>query len=417
MKIADYMQKTVTTVTPQDPVNKVVKIIFNLGITGVPVVDQKKLVGIVTEEDIMQKLFPSVSEYMNDKVSARNFDAMESNISHLMNMPISDIMTSKVTSLSPTTPLMKAQSTMLVNNFTHIPVIDDKKTLVGMISQGDVFNALVENEVPYDNSEEYYQWLSYHWDMVVPWEERLSSEIPSLDKLFKKHKTKSIIDVFCGTGEHDIALAKKGYSVLGLNKGSLMHRKAVDKYANLPSNLTHLLSFKCGQYQEMIEEIAYSPDAIVFLGNALGHLVDEYKQLLKLCAKKLQANKGFVVLQLTNIDKIISQSDRLQEMTIAPSKLTNTSEYAFIQFFDPPHKGESHATLNMAILGRSNKRWQHKSINSTPIVYFTPEIIKDLLKKVGFSNVEIFGSKYHAPLFEDKFNPKTHDWINVVAKI
>lgn len=285
-----------------------------------------------------------------------------------------------------------------------------------MISQADIFTALVENEVPYDSSEEYHQWLSYHWDLVVPWSERLGNEIPSLDKLFKKQNVKSVLDVFCGTGEHDIALAKKNYSVLGLNEGTLMHRKAVDKYAELPQNIKKSVQFKCGNYSDLLEQNATEPDAIVFLGNALGHLVDDYKSLLKICAKKLAGDKGLLVLQLTNIDKILSQSGRVQDFTVAPSKLSSNNEYIFIQFYDPPQKGSSNATLNMAIMSRHNKRWQQKSINSTPIVHFTPEMLDNMLKKLGFNKVTFYGSKYHAPLFEEKFNVKTHDWINVVAE-
>ncbi len=415
MKVSNFMQKVVTTVSPNEPVRKVIKIIFNLGFTAVPVVEKKKLVGIVTEQDVLQKLFPSVSDFMQDIVASRNFDAMEANMSHLMNLPIKEIMTPDAITLTPDAPLMKAQSTMLLRGCSHIPIISADKTFLGLISQGDIFRTLVENDIPFDSNEEYHQWLSYHWDLVIPWEQRLSNEIPSLHALFKKNKTKTVVDIFCGTGEHVIALAKKGYDVTGLNSGSLMHRKAVEKYSQLNRALQDKVHFRCGNYSHLLGQLSSPVDSIVFMGNSLGHLVEEYHGILKTSYKRLEKS-GTIVMQITNIDKILKERGRLQYFTIAPSKLSKNSEYAFIQFFDPPKPGEKHATLNMAILSRSRNRWQEKAVNGTPIAYFNQSSITNLLKKIGFAKIEIFGSKYYkGSLFDTKFNASEHDWMNVVA--
>ena len=152
------------------------------------------------------------------------------------------------------------------------------------------------------------------------------------------------------------------------------------------------------------------------MGNALGHLTADYEKVLKIASKKMQPKSGLLVLQITNIDKILNQTNRLQDFTVVPSAIANGSEYAFLQFYDPPRQGEKFASLTMSIMLYRLRRWHQKAINSTPIVYLNSEKIKTLLKKSGFSNVEIYGSNYEQPLFNKKFDPKLHDWMNVVAQ-
>lgn len=413
MKVKDFMQKTVVTISPSDPASKAIKTIFNLGFNSVPVVDKKKIIGIVTDDDILKKLFPSVSEFMTDMVSGRNFEAMEINMHHLMNIPVADLMTNNVVTITPSTPIMKAQSLMLLHDFTHIPVVEKGNKLVGIISQGDIFKALVEHEIPYNSSEEYTQWLATHWDLVIPWEERLNLEIPSIVKALKKFKVKNVIDVFCGTGEHAISFAKHNYDVLGLNRGTMMHKRAVEKFIKLSPDLKSRLKFRLGDYKKLITE-TNNADVFLFLGNSLGHLTSDYDKVLRACYTKLNDN-GIVIFQIANLDLVLS-TNRLQNFVVAPSRLSKTSEYAFLQFYDPPKHGSKFATLTMSILFFRLRRWQQKALNSTPVVYFNQKTLSALLKKVGFSSVQFYGSDHFKPLFDHKFDPKAHKYMNVLAR-
>src|SRR3989338_7313189 len=162
MKVADFMRTSVVCVQADEPISNVVKLIFNLGIKSLPVVKNKKLVGIVTEEDVLTKLFPSVKDFMEDRSAAFDFEGMEANLVALMTKPVKSIMNSKPKNVQPDTPMMKAQSTMILHKFSHLPVINDDKNLVGIISQGDIFRALVGQEIPYDDNEEYHACLSQH---------------------------------------------------------------------------------------------------------------------------------------------------------------------------------------------------------------------------------------------------------------
>ena len=97
MKASDIMQKKVAYVTPETSLQSASKIIFGKSHMGLPVVARKtkRLVGFITDQDILSQCFPTMNEYIEDTVHARNFLEMEKKLkeiimatSHIANPPI-----------------------------------------------------------------------------------------------------------------------------------------------------------------------------------------------------------------------------------------------------------------------------------------------------------------------------------------
>jgi len=229
MVVSDVMSTAVDYVTTNTSVRDIARLIFGKGINGVPVLDKTKLVGFITERDILAKFYPSVEEYMEDPVNTSDFISMEKKVSNILSLSAGKIMSRNPVTVTADTPILKAQSLMFINKIGRLPVVDSKNHLVGIISKGDIFRSVVGDQIPSSAEEEYHDWVSRHYDLVTGWEERLGNEIPDLVKLFNKIGAKNIVDIGCGTGEHDIALAKKGFKVLGLEKSPLMFSKANSK--------------------------------------------------------------------------------------------------------------------------------------------------------------------------------------------
>lgn len=410
------MRTSVVSVSPEEPVRTVVRLIFNLGIKSVPVCDNNKLVGIVTEEDILTKLFPSIRDFMEDRSLSHDFEAMEKNLAELTSKPVKKIMTAKPRTVRPDLPVLQAQSLMIVQKISHLPVVDDEQKLLGIISQGDIFRAIVGQETPYDDNEEYHAWLSRHWDLVVPWKQRLSGEIAAFNKLFQKKYSYRILDIFCGTGEHAIALAREGYDVTGMNKYVLMHNAAARKHAQLPEYLQRRIEFMHGDYVELLKDKKEDYDAAIFMGNALAHNPHDYKKIINTASQSLTKKNALMILQIANFDKILAHGG-LQDFNTRPSKVNDDTKYAFVEFYDDAKLSgkKDLLTLNMTILRHVGHRWAFAAMNSTPIAYINAESITTLLKNAGFKKVELFGSKFLGPLFEEKFNVEQHDWLNVIA--
>jgi len=140
MQVKDIMSRSVKTVTPRSPIAEVVSLMCLYRYSGLPVVENGKLVGIIAEKDILARLLPNLEELM-DRMSAIDFDALINNYSGLMKLQVTDLMTRGVATVSPDMHILKATAVMAGKRFRRIPVAEGD-TLVGMLSLGDVHKAI-----------------------------------------------------------------------------------------------------------------------------------------------------------------------------------------------------------------------------------------------------------------------------------
>ena len=151
MKVKDVFQKRIGYTTPDSTLFDAAKFIFGHKHQGIPVVKlkgkNKKLVGFITEQDIISQLFPSVSDLFEDYVHARDFEEMEKNVKSVLTKKVKDVMSKKIISIHINEPLLKAESVMKIKDISRLPVVDDKGYLVGIISKVDIFKALVSSKI------------------------------------------------------------------------------------------------------------------------------------------------------------------------------------------------------------------------------------------------------------------------------
>lgn len=134
MLIREWMTKDVITVTPDTSMMKASKILKENRIRRLPVVDAEgRLIGIVSDRDI-KEASPS---------KATTLDMYEMHYL-LAELKAKNIMTAKPITVKPTDTVEQAALIMLDNKVGGLPVVDDNGKLVGIISDHDVFKALVD---------------------------------------------------------------------------------------------------------------------------------------------------------------------------------------------------------------------------------------------------------------------------------
>lgn len=146
MKVQDIMNVNVKTAKASTPVRDIVEVMCFNKISGMPVVDDdNNVVGVVSEKDVLRKMFPDISDVAKEE-GAPDFEKMEKDYSDALGLKTSDLMTKLVASASPDMPVMKAVSIMCVQKIRRIPVVQGNK-LVGIISLGDVHKAIFANSL------------------------------------------------------------------------------------------------------------------------------------------------------------------------------------------------------------------------------------------------------------------------------
>jgi acetoin utilization protein AcuB len=132
MFVGDRMSRPVISVSPDMPINDALAMFKTEHIRRAPVIKNGKLVGIVSEGDLLNAA-PS---------SATTLSVWE--IHYLISkVTIKDVMNKKVISVNKDTPIEEAARIMADKKIGGLPVVD-KDNVVGMITETDLFKAFLE---------------------------------------------------------------------------------------------------------------------------------------------------------------------------------------------------------------------------------------------------------------------------------
>jgi CBS domain-containing protein len=126
-----YMTRSVITVTPQVTLRDLKALFDKHDFNSFPVVEGAKMVGIVTKFDFLRAFVFTTSQMVP------HYDA-------LMERPVQQIMTDRVSSIDSTTPLTRVLELMVMLKARSLPVTGSNGVLVGVISREDVMQALGE---------------------------------------------------------------------------------------------------------------------------------------------------------------------------------------------------------------------------------------------------------------------------------
>jgi len=132
MFVGERMSRPVISVSPEDPINEVLAMFRNEHIRRAPVMKGGKLVGIVSDRDLLNAS-PS---------SATTLSVWELNYL-ISKVKIKDVMTKKVITVNADVPIEEAARIMADKKIGGLPVVSSDK-VVGMITETDLFKILLE---------------------------------------------------------------------------------------------------------------------------------------------------------------------------------------------------------------------------------------------------------------------------------
>jgi CBS domain-containing protein len=119
MKVKDAMHKGVDWVSPDTPVTELAKLMRDHDVGAIPIGENDRLVGMVTDRDIVCK------GLAQDKFDTRSTTAR-------------DVMTAEIHCCREDEDLTKAVRHMDELKVRRLPVINKNKRMIGILSLGDV---------------------------------------------------------------------------------------------------------------------------------------------------------------------------------------------------------------------------------------------------------------------------------------
>lgn len=156
MLVSRAMTKKVVTFSPDDTLETVLERLTKNRITGAPVMQKGKLVGMVTEEDVIRTInaydprihldtdeaFAVVLAVLKHGMRGREFDVIRRDVIGSEKIKVRHFMRKKVITIRPEARLEAAASRMVHYKVKRLPVVSKEGKLVGIISRADIIEAL-----------------------------------------------------------------------------------------------------------------------------------------------------------------------------------------------------------------------------------------------------------------------------------
>lgn len=124
MFVSDWMTREVITVTENDSIEDLHNIMLKNRINHLPVVEEDRLIGIITKSDIRQAL------------TSLQFDKTKSKVK--------DFMVREVTTVNEYDTLEDALVIIFQTKVGSLPVVQKNNKLVGIITRHDIMNAFIK---------------------------------------------------------------------------------------------------------------------------------------------------------------------------------------------------------------------------------------------------------------------------------
>jgi CBS domain-containing protein len=120
----DLMATNLLTFRPDQPIHEAIDALLAKGVSGGPVLDGGRLVGILSEKDCLNLMVQGMAHQLPSGDTVASF------------------MQPKVVTIGPDTALLTIGSLFLRNPFRRLPVVDPEGRVLGQVSRRDVLRGM-----------------------------------------------------------------------------------------------------------------------------------------------------------------------------------------------------------------------------------------------------------------------------------
>ena len=143
MQIGDVIDRDLTAVTGDMAVGVVVEILTRHRLSGVPVVDDEgRVLGFVSEEDIVRAALPGYFEYLSNASTIPDIGQFQARLRRIGREPVSKYMNTAVTVFKEDDSDFSVAMAMISKNARRSPVVRDG-VLVGAVNRGDLLKRIL----------------------------------------------------------------------------------------------------------------------------------------------------------------------------------------------------------------------------------------------------------------------------------
>jgi 2-polyprenyl-3-methyl-5-hydroxy-6-metoxy-1,4-benzoquinol methylase len=223
----------------------------------------------------------------------------------------------------------------------------------------------------------------------------------SIERLLKKYKVKTVLDLTCGTGSQVFHLLKRGFKVTGsdISKGMLEIAKRKAKQEKIKIKFRHgdMRTINVGNF-----------DAAITIFNAIGHLTKAgFSKTMRNIHRNLN-DGGIYIFDIINLNYVLDK-DNIMKMSMERIGTSGDTKVRELQHSIIDNNGIliSYTTFYTQKTKQSPKV---ASKNTITLQLYTADELRKMLNENGFKVL------HQCALDGSKFNEKKTERIVTIAK-
>ena len=227
-------------------------------------------------------------------------------------------------------------------------------------------------------------------------------ECDFFEKEINKNKTTRILDIGCGTGRHSIELAKRGYSVTGIDQSESLLKRANEK----ASEQNVQVDFHRQDARKLLFNNEFDLAIMICEGGFSLMETDEMNfQILQNAANALRPKGKLIFTTLNGLFPLFHSVKDFFD--------SNTKEDASSKVKELSFDLMTFREYNTVSVEDDSGNKKELKCNER---YYIPCEVTWLLKTVGFKTINIFGAKLGAFSRDDKLTTEDFEMLVVAEK-
>jgi len=146
VKVRELMTTDVTTAGPDTPVHQIARAMSERGISGVPVIEDGRLAGIVTELELVVRATrlepPAFLPVLDARIPLETPSHYQHYLQHMTGTLARDVMVAVTATVAPDDDVETLAELMVKRRVNPVPVVENG-VLAGIVSRADIVKMLV----------------------------------------------------------------------------------------------------------------------------------------------------------------------------------------------------------------------------------------------------------------------------------
>ena len=137
-------------VQPETPIQDAIKILAERRISGLPVVSEGKLVGILSETDLMWRETgvrePAYITILDSVIYLENPGRYDRELHKMLGSTVGEVMSESPIAITPDRALKEAACLLHEKKIHRLPVLDTTGKVIGILTRGDIIRAMAASQ-------------------------------------------------------------------------------------------------------------------------------------------------------------------------------------------------------------------------------------------------------------------------------